>query len=133
MAGVPTDVLALVELVVVLHVLFHRFAYRMVLVVIHDVSVRNVLSVNTTAAFDEWELLGVEVLVRVGGEAATHRLLLVLLVVPAGGQVWQLLLSFAELFIMLFLIRVDALDLVGASDFDFGAVAAHVVGVLAVL
>ena len=85
MAGVPTDVLALVELVVVLHVLFHRFAYRMVLVVIHDVSVRNVLSVNTTAAFDEWELLGVEVLVRVGGEAATHRLLLVLLVVPAGG------------------------------------------------
>ena len=85
MAGVPTDVLALVELVVVLHVLFHRFAYRMVLVVIHDVGVRNVLSVNTAAAFDEWELLGVEVLVRVRGEAATHRLLLVLLVVPAGG------------------------------------------------
>ena len=34
---------------------------------------------------------------------------------------------------MLLLVRVDALDLVRASDLDLGAMAAHVVRVLAVL
>ena len=127
MACVPADVLALVELVVVLHVLLHRFSYRMVLVVVHDVRVRNVLSVNAPAALDKRKLLGVEVLVRVRGEATAHRLLLILLVVAAGGEVWQLFLSFAELFIMLFLIRVYALDLIGAPHFNLSAMTTHII------
>ena len=45
-AGVPADVLALIEFVVVLHVLLHGLADGVVLVVVHDVGVRGVLGSN---------------------------------------------------------------------------------------
>lgn len=132
-ARVSADVLALVEFVVVLHVLLHGLPDWMVLVVVHDVRVGHVLGVDATASFDHWELLGVQVLVRVRSEAAAHWFLLILLVVPARGQVRQLLLRLPELFIMLLLIRVYAFYLVGASNFNFSSVPAHIVGVLAIL
>ena len=86
-ARVSADVLALVKFVVVLHVLLHGFAYGMILVVVHDVGVGNVLGVDAPASLDHRKLLGIEVFVRVGGEAATHGLLLVLLIVATGGQI----------------------------------------------
>lgn len=132
-AGVPADVLALIEFVVVLHVLLHGLADGVVLVVVHDVGVRDVLGVDAAASLDHRKLLGVEVLVRVRGKASTHWLLVVLLVVAARGQVRQLLLGLAELLVVLLLIGVDSLDLVGASDLDLCSVAAHVVRMLAVL
>lgn len=42
-------------------------------------------------------------------------------------------MSFSKLLIVLLLIRVDSLDLIGAPDFNLGAVAAHIIRVLAVL
>ena len=52
MARIPTYIFALIELVVMLHVLFHRLANRMVLVIVHDVSICDVLRVYTTTPFD---------------------------------------------------------------------------------
>ena len=42
-------------------------------------------------------------------------------------------MGFAELVGVLFLVGVNSLDLVSAPDFDFSAVATHVIRVLAVL
>ena len=132
-AGVSADVLALIEFVVVLHVLLHGLADGVVLVVVHDVSVGYVLGMDAAASLDHRKLLGVEVLVRVRGKASSHWLLVVLLVVATGGQVRQLLLRLAELLVMLLLVGVDPFDLVRASDLHFCSVAAHVVRMLAVL
>ena len=132
-ARVSADVLALVEFVVVLHVLLHGLAYRMVLIVVHDVGVGNVLGVDAAASLDHWKLLRVEVLVAVGGKSTTDGLLLVLLVVAARGQIRQLLLRLAKLFVVLLLIRVNAFDLVRAPNFDLRSVATHVVRMFAIL
>ena len=59
----PADVLALIEFVVVLHVLLHGLADRVVLVVVHDVSVGDVLCVDAAASLDHRKLLGIEVLI----------------------------------------------------------------------
>ena len=101
---VSADVLALVELVIMLHVLLHGFADRMVLVVVHDVSVGHVLGVYASTALDQWQLLRIQIFIGVGSKSSAHRLLLVLFVIAAGGQVRQLLLSLSELVIVLFLV-----------------------------
>jgi hypothetical protein len=64
-ASIAADVLALVELVVLLHVLLHRFANWMVLVVVHDVRVRHVLRVDASTALYHWKLLSIEVFIRI--------------------------------------------------------------------
>jgi hypothetical protein len=87
MACISANVLALVEFVVMLHVLLHRLANGMILVVVHDVCICHILCVYAATTLYQWKLLCVEIFVGVRGEATTHRLLLVLLVVAAGSQV----------------------------------------------
>lgn len=62
---VPTDVFALVEFVILLHVLLHWLADWVILVVIHDVGVRHVLGVDTAATLYHWKLLSIEVFIRI--------------------------------------------------------------------
>jgi len=65
MTSVSTDILALVEFIVMLHVLLHGLPYWMILVVIHDVGIGYVLCMNTASPFYQWKLLGVKIFVRV--------------------------------------------------------------------
>lgn len=64
-ARVSADVLTLIEFVVVLHILLHGLANWMILIVVHYVSVCNILCMDTPTSFDHRKLLSVEILVRV--------------------------------------------------------------------
>lgn len=86
-ACIPTDVLALVEFVVVLHVLLHGLADRMILIVVHDVRVGHVLGVDAAASLDHWKLLSIEVFIRVTCKTSSNGLLLILLIVATRGQI----------------------------------------------
>ena len=87
MASIAADILALVELVVVLHVLLHGFANRVVLVVVHYVGISYVLGVDTSSSFDQRELLRIQVLIRIRCKSSTHGLFLILFVVATGCEV----------------------------------------------
>ena len=50
MTRIATNILALVEFIVMLHVLLHGFPYRVVLVVVHDVGVSDILCMDTATA-----------------------------------------------------------------------------------
>ena len=126
-ARVSADILALVEFVIVLHVLLHWLADRVVLIVVHYVSVCDVLGVDAASTFDHWELLGIQILIRIRSKTSTHWFLLILLIIATSCQIWKLLLCFAKLFIMLFLVRIDALDLISTSDFNLCSMTAHVI------
>lgn len=65
MAGVATNVLTLVKLVIVLHILLHWLAYGVVLVVVHYVGIGHILSMDTTSAFYQWQLLSIKILIRI--------------------------------------------------------------------
>jgi len=80
-ARVAADVFALVEFIVVLHILLHGLANGVILVVVHYVGIRDVLGVNTATALDHWKLLSIEVFIRIRGETSSDRFLLVLFIV----------------------------------------------------
>ena len=84
MACISANVLALIKFIVVLHVLFHWLANWMVLVVIHNIRIGDILRMYTATALYQRKLLLIQILIRVGGEAATHWLLRVLFVVLTG-------------------------------------------------
>jgi len=86
-ARVATDVFALVKLVVVLHILLHRLANGVILVVVHYVRIGHVLGVDAAATLDHWKLLSIEVFIRIRSEASTNGFLLILLIVATGGQI----------------------------------------------
>jgi len=64
-ACVPTDVFTLIKFIILLHILLHGLSNWMILVVVHDVSVRHILRVNTASTLDHWKLLSIEVLIRI--------------------------------------------------------------------
>ena len=53
-ACVSADVLALVELVIVLHILFHWLANGVILVVVHNVGISYILSMDAPSTFYQW-------------------------------------------------------------------------------
>ena len=85
-AHVATDVLTLVEVCVV-HVFFHAWLAHVrawahddagaagLVGVVQDVSISNILSMNRPSTFDHWQLLSIQVLVRVGGKTSGAALL----------------------------------------------------------
>ena len=99
----------------------------MVLIVVHDVGVGNILCVYAATTFNQWQLLCVQVLIGVGSKAAAHWLLLILFIVAARGQVWQLLLGFAKLVVVLLFVGVDALNLIRTTHFNLSSMAAHII------
>ena len=86
-AGVPADILTLIKLIILLHVLLHGLADRMILVVVHYVRVRHVLREDATTALYHWKLLSIKVFIRIRGETTTNWLLLILLVIATCRQI----------------------------------------------
>ena len=143
MTNVAADVFALVEAIVhvrhanVVHVntassLLHALAFHVrseLIRIVHDVRVSYVLRMYASATLNHGQLLStVQVLVRVGSEATTHRLFRVRIVESSRRKIRKFLLHLFEFVIVfLFVVRVDSLDLVRTANFDLGAVAAHVV------
>ena len=102
--------------------------------VVHDISIGHVLSVDAASSFDHRKLLSGKVFIRIRCETTTDRLLSkASIIITAGGQIRKLLLGFAKLLIVLLLVRVDALDVVSTPHLNFCSVASHIIGVLAVL
>ena len=87
MAGISADILTLIKFIVMLHILLHWLANRMVLVVVHDVCVCYILCVYASSTLYQRKLLCVQILVRVGGKSTAHWLFLVLLIVTTGCKV----------------------------------------------
>ena len=102
---VAADILALIE-IVVMHVLFH------LLVSNHDagigitgnVGISHVLSVDASTAVDHGQLLRVEVVFGVCGEATANRFLVIVLVIAYRVEIRQLLLFITHLVVSLFLV-----------------------------
>ena len=63
MACISANVLTLVKFIVVLHILLHWLANRMVLVVIHDVSVCHVLCMYASTTLYQGKLLCIQILI----------------------------------------------------------------------
>lgn len=106
---VPTDVLRLVEVVIV-NSFFHSLSQMSsrshnadssagLVCVAQNVGVSYVLGVNAASTLDHGELLSVEVLVGIRCEAPTVHLLAVLLVVAPGCKIRKFLLRLTELVI----------------------------------
>ena len=132
--GIAVNVFTLVKLVLI-HLLFHGLsdALHALVGVVHDVGVCHILCVYARPTLYHGQLLCVQVLIGIRSKTASHWFLLVLLIVAAGSEVRQLLLCLSKLLVVLLLVGVYAFYLVGASYFNFSAVATHVVGVFAVL
>jgi hypothetical protein len=139
--NVTAYVLALVKVGVV-HVFAHNFFAT------HDdssptglvravkyVCIGNVLRVDAGTSLDHWQLLGIEVLIRVRSETAgaSGILFTLLLVLTSRHQIGKLFLCFSKFVIIFLLIRVNSLDLIRASYLDLSAMPAHVVRMLAIL
>ncbi len=58
---------------------------------------------------------------------------MILVVVSAISQIWQFLLRLSKLVVVFLFIGVNSFDLISASNFDLGAVATHVIRMLAIL
>lgn len=141
-ANVTTYVFALIEITVV-HVFLHALATHhgwthhadawIVVHIIQGVGISYVLSVDAATAFNHWQLLGVKIFVRIWCKSSSMRFLMEYFILPSRSKIWQLLLSFAKLFIRFLFIGVDSFNLVGASDLNFSTMAAHILRVLAIL
>ena len=59
MACVSTYILTLIEFVIVLHILLKRLTDRVVLIIIHYVSISDILSMDTASSLNQRKLLGV--------------------------------------------------------------------------
>ena len=106
-----------------------------VLLVVNSISIWYILGMDAAASLDHGQLLCVQILVWIRCEA-THWLfgnLLSFILAASSGQVRQLLLGFAELVVVLFLVWKDAFDLIRGPHIHFCAMAAHVIGVFTIL
>ena len=147
-ANISTYVFTLIEITIV-HVLFHTFtshhllthhsdAWIVVLVVIcihiiQSICICYVLSMNASSTFDHWKLLSIEVFVWIWCKSSSMNLFVEYFVLSSRRQIRKLLLSFSKFFIVLFLIRVNAFDLICWSYLYLGSMSSHIFGMLTIL
>ena len=88
---------------------------------------------DTASTLDHWKLLSSKIFVGIRRKSTTRFTLFLNFIIPTGTQIRKFLCSFSKFFIIFLFIRIDAFDLIGASNFNFSSMTSHIVRMLAVL